>query len=103
MPARNSIWKLESIKKSTKPEKKLMATFLNLDTGRKKTTHFGAFGMSDYTKHKDKERKLRYINRHKQRENWKDPTTAGALSRYILWNKTSVKSSILDFKKKFRL
>ena len=27
-----------------------------------KTTHFGAAGMSDYTKHKDKARKERYLN-----------------------------------------
>lgn len=103
MPIRKNIWKLISIKKSNKPEKKLMATFLNLQSGRKKTTHFGAFGMSDYTKHKNKERKLRYISRHKKRENWNDPTSAGALSRYILWNKTTLNSSIIDFKKMFKL
>lgn len=91
---------LKSIKKSTKAEKKFMATFI-MPNGRTKTTHFGAAGMSDYTKHKDPARKQRYINRHKKRENWNDPTTAGALSLYILWNKPTLKASIADYKKRF--
>lgn len=90
--------KLVSIKKSTRSEKKYMATF-NDGT----VTHFGAAGMSDYTKHKDYERKQRYINRHRKRENWNDPKTAGALSRWILWNKESLRSSITDYKKRFNL
>ena len=32
----------------------------------KKTVSFGAAGMSDFTKHKDTERKQRYLNRHKK-------------------------------------
>ena len=32
----------------------------------KKTVSFGAAGMSDFTKHKDPERKQRYLNRHKR-------------------------------------
>lgn len=91
---------LKSIKRSTRQGKKYMATFI-MPSGRTKTTHFGAAGMSDYTKHKDKARKQRYINRHKKRENWKDPTTAGALSLYILWNKPTLKASIADYKKRF--
>lgn len=94
--------KLLSIKPSTKPEKKYMATF-ETDAGRTKTTHFGAAGMSDYTKSKDPERKALYLQRHKANENWNDPTSAGALSRYVLWNKTSLRDSIKDFKSKFGL
>ena len=44
-----------------------------------------------------------YLKRHSVNENWDDFTSAGSLSRYILWNKTSVESSIKDFKKKFNL
>ena len=44
------------IKKSTNPEKKLMAIFTNKNKSKKKTVHFGANGMSDYTIHKDKDR-----------------------------------------------
>ena len=73
------------IKKSNKSGKKLMATF-----DGKKTIHFGAEGMSDFTKNKDPKRKERYLKRHKKRENWADPQTAGALSRWILWNKPTL-------------
>ena len=57
--------------------------------------------MSDYTKHKDKDRKKLYLNRHKKNENWNSPMTAGALSRWILWNKPTLKASIDNYKKKF--
>lgn len=96
-------WKLISIKKSNRASKKLQAIFKNKITGRRRTTHFGAKGMSDFTKHKDVNRKLRYIQRHRARENWDDPTTAGALSRWILWNKPTINDSITDFKKRFKL
>ena len=89
----------KGITKSTRSDKKYMATFIN--NGRTKVIHFGASGMSDYTKHKDDDRKKRYINRHKKRENWNNPMTAGALSRWILWNKKTLQSSINDYKKRF--
>jgi len=91
------------IKRSTNDEKKLMAIFTYPD-GKTKTTHFGARGMSDYTKHGDKERMERYVDRHDNgREDWNDPTTAGALSRWVLWNKPSLSASFNDFKKRFNL
>jgi hypothetical protein len=64
-----------------------------------KHTDFGAEGMSDYTIHKDKERKERYINRHKKNEDWEDPFSAGALSRFVLWEKPNLKSSWNFYKK----
>jgi hypothetical protein len=59
--------------------------------------------MSDYTIHKDNERKERYLTRHEKNEEWDKPTTPGALSRWILWNKKTLKASIADFKKRFNL
>jgi hypothetical protein len=94
--------KLLSIKPSDKPEKKLQATF-ETDSGRTKTTHFGAAGMSDFTKNKSESRKANYLSRHKATENWNDPTSAGALSRWILWNKTSLEASKADYKRRFGL
>ena len=91
------------IKKSTNPKKKLMAQFSSSNSSRTKTTHFGQAGAPDYTKTKDKERKRLYILRHRQRENWNSPTTAGALSKHILWNKESRSASITDFKRRFNL
>ncbi len=90
------------ISKSTKPEKKLMAVF-QLDNGRSRTTHFGARGMDDYTKTKNKEQRKRYLDRHRRRENWASPMTAGALSRWILWNKESRGASISAYKRRFKL
>jgi len=91
------------IKPSTQKDKKLMAIFYDDDGKKKKTTHFGAKGMSDFTIHKDKERKQRYLDRHRKRENWNDYMSAGALSRWVLWNKPTLKASIADYKKRFKL
>lgn len=91
------------VKKSSKPEKKLMAIF-TLDSGRKKTTHFGSAGMDDYTKTRDKEQRQRYLKRHRRNENWDSPMTAGSLAKHILWGaSTSRKENILSFKRKFNL
>ena len=88
-------------KKSTNSKKKYMAIFY--ENGKKiKTTHFGCAGMSDYTKHKDRARKQRYMNRHKATEDWSKPMSAGALSRYILWNKPTITASLSDTKANLR-
>ena len=91
------------IKKSTKAGKKLMAVFTK-DNGRKKTTHFGSAGMSDYTINKDKERRKRYRDRHKKDLETGDYTRAGYLSWYILWGpSTSLRTNISSYKKRFNL
>ena len=90
------------IKRSTNPKKKYMAVFTE-DGKKVKTTHFGAAGMSDYTKHKDKKRKQRYLTRHKKRENWNNYMSAGSLSRYILWGEPSLRKSIQKYKQRFHL
>lgn len=94
-------YKLIKIITSLKKEKKYMAIFKNIETNREKKIHFGAKGMEDYTIHKDSERKERYLNRHRKNENWNDPITAGSLSRWILWNKPTIRESINDYKKRF--
>ena len=97
------------VSRSTNPEKKLMAVFEDKEGKKVKTTHFGQRGASDYTKHGDKERMERYLERHgggtttSTKENWKDPTTAGSLSRWVLWNKPSFKGSFADYKRRFGL
>jgi len=71
----------------------------------KKTVHFGATGFSDYNKHKDPMRKLRYDNRHKTNENWSKSglKTAGFWSKWILWNKPGLLASIKDTEKRFNI
>jgi formamidopyrimidine-DNA glycosylase len=90
--------KLVSIKKSTRPGKKLMATF---DVGgKKRIIHFGFSGMSDNTKHKNKERRNRYIFRHHKDLGTGNPTRAGYLSMFILWNKKTLSASIADYRRR---
>ena len=91
------------LKKSDVSGKKYTAVFYDDDRKKIKTTHFGSAGMSDYTKHKDDERKQRYLDRHRANENWSDYKSAGSLSKNILWNKTSVSASYNDYLKKFGL
>ena len=82
------------IRPSKKKDKKFDAVI-----DKKKVVSFGAQGMSDYTKHKDKERKQRYISRHKKNENWNDPKTAGFYAKHVLWNKPTIGESIRDMNK----
>jgi len=95
---RSNKLKLIKIVKSPNKKKKYRAYFNN-----GKHTDFGAVGYLSYINHKDDERKGRYILRHMKNENWKDPTKAGTLSLYILWNKKTLKASIADYKRKFKL
>lgn len=96
-------WKLKTIRRSHNREKKYDAVFENVD-GRTKTQPFGQKGYSDYTKHRNTQRKKRYLDRHSgMNEDWNDPTTAGALSKWVLWNKKTLKASIKDFKRRFNL
>ena len=92
--------KLKTLRKSLKSAKKYDAVF-ETDEGREKVVSFGAAGMSDFTLHHDEERKERYLNRHRKNEHWDKADTPGALSRYILWNKKTVKASLKDYKKRF--
>ena len=94
--------RLKTIRKSHRQEKKWDAVFeIN---GKEKIVPFGQKGHSDYTKHKNVTRKNRYIHRHSgMGEHWSKPDTPGALSRWILWNKPSLRASVRDFKRKFHL
>ena len=69
-----------------------------------KTVSFGQKGASDFTKHKDKDRKERYIDRHKKNENWNasGAKTAGFYSKHVLWNKKTLKESVDDINKRFK-
>jgi hypothetical protein len=94
--------KLKTIRKSHKKEKKYDAVFEK--NGKEKIVPFGQKGYSDYTKHKDKTRRQRYLNRHSgMGESWEKPDTPGALSKWILWNKPSFRESVASFKKHFNL
>lgn len=93
--------KVKSFKKLTGNSKKYEITFEK--NGKTYTRKFGAAGMSDYTIHKDKERRERYISRHKKDLRTNDPMKPGYLSMYILWNKPSVKTSLADYKRRLNI
>lgn len=84
--------------KSPNPNKKYRAVF---DDG----THadFGAVGYSDFIFLKDEKRKKAYLDRHRARENWNDYKSAGALSRWILWNLPTFEASVSAYKRRFGL
>jgi hypothetical protein len=95
--------RLKTIKRSHNPEKKWDAVFVKAD-GREIVQPFGQRGYSDFTKHKNVTRKQRYIARHaRMHEDWTDPTRAGTLSRFILWNKPTLRSSIRSYRKRFHV
>ncbi len=65
--------------------------------------YFGASDCSDFTIHKDEQRKRRYIDRHKNNEKWPKPGVDTAEFRshsthWLLWNKPTIKESCTDIK-----
>jgi len=88
-----------NITKSTRKGKRFLATFRD---GTK--VHFGAAGASTYIDSGDKQKRAAYIARHRVNEDWTNPYTAGALSRFILWGDyTSMDGNIAAFKRRFNL
>ena len=83
---------------SDKPEKKYY-----IITKDNKRVYFGAAGMSDFTK--DEDRKNRYIKRHEKNESkfWNKSgiDTASFWSRFLLWEKPTIKESYQDIKKRY--
>jgi len=68
-----------------------------------KQVSFGDPDYQDYTQHHDVKRKTLYINRHRSREDWNNIYTAGFWSRWLLWNKPSLNSSISDIEHRFNV
>ena len=85
------------IKPSNKANKKFDAVI-----DGKISVSFGSAQHQSFFEHKDPERKQRYLKRHKARENWEDPTTAGALSKFVLWNKPTISASVKDMNRHFK-
>ena len=91
---------------SDRPDKKYF-----IITDDNKRVYFGQAGYKDYiiynkTEGKEKADKMKkaYIARHsKMNENWgkSGVNTAGFWSRWLLWNKPTIKESYDDIKKRF--
>jgi len=92
------------LEKSNRKDKKYMVSYINQETGKLNTIHFGAKGMSDFILSKgDEKKKERYIKRHQVNEDWTDLKKSGTWSRYILWRKNTLKKSIKEMEKLFRI
>jgi hypothetical protein len=91
---------LYELRPSTRKEKKWMIT-----TPQGKIIHFGASGYDDFTIHRNIERMNNYTSRHKPRENWNKSgiNSAGFWSKWLLWNKPSLTSSIRDTEQRFNI
>tara|TARA_R100001129_G_C5103858_1_gene185121 strand:+ start:198 stop:494 length:297 start_codon:yes stop_codon:yes gene_type:complete len=93
------------IKSSPMKDKRLVAIFFDDNNKKIRTTHFGLKNpkIGAFPDHNNEKLKTNYLKRHKPRENWSDMYSRGALSRWILWNKKTIKESIEDFKRRFKL
>ena len=81
-----------TIARSGRADKRLKATFQK----QGKTIHFGAKGGSTYVDHQDAQKKVAWEARHKVRERWDVLTTAGALAKWLLWNRQTLAASVRD-------
>lgn len=91
--------KLVSIVKSDRKGKRFKAQFEDGEV-----IHFGQKDpkYGTFIDHQDEGRKQAYIARHaKNNEDWNNPKTAGALSRYILWEKPTLQEALKAFNKRF--
>jgi hypothetical protein len=91
--------KFISLKKSNKPNKKLVITFSEPDL----TIHFGSKNSSTFLDHHDKVKRSNYLKRHKVNEDW-NQINAGSLSAYILWgNSSDMYSNLINYLDKFNI
>lgn len=88
--------------KATNGKNKYTMIFYDHFRKKIKTVNFGAKGYEDFTTHGNIQRKMSYISRHQSREDFNNPMTSGALSRWILWNQKSISASYKDFRSKFK-
>lgn len=85
--------------KSDKPDKK----FYVIPPDSNNKIYFGSSAYEDYTIHKDLHRRKLYDTRHRRRENWRNPRTAGFWSKFILWNQPTIQESIKFTENKFKI
>jgi len=87
------------IQPSSRKGKRFMVTFSN-----GKTVHFGLEGGKTYIDEGNKDKREAYLKRHQARENWDDPYSAGALSRWLLWgDSTDLETNHRSFMRRFKV
>jgi hypothetical protein len=86
---------------STTSRKRFTAVYAD---GRK--VSFGQPGATTYADGASEEKRASYLARHNPavtREDWDNPYTAGALSRWILWEKPSIGEGLRAYRLRFGL
>ncbi len=81
--------------------KKNTAIINDTKNHNKKIIHFGAKLYEDYTHHKDDKRKKAYLSRHKH-DNAQNPLYPSFYATNLLWNKPTLKESIVDINRKYK-
>lgn len=95
--------KFKVIVNPKKDPKRFSAVFTD-ENNNKKVVKFGSQGGKTFIDHGDVLKKKNYIKRHRAlNENWKDPFTPGALSRWILWEYKDLQNAIMNYKIMFNL
>lgn len=92
------------IYESPRKDKRLVALFVKDDIVQFRI-NFGSKNGSTFVDHGDILKRENYLERHSAlNEDWENPTTAGALSKWILWGKSpNINTNIELFKKQFNL
>ena len=77
---------------------------VTVDDGiHRKTIHFGAHGMSDFTIHKDENRRKAYLSRHAKNENWNVYWTAGFWAKNLLWEKPTLQGAMRQIMSRYNI
>ena len=78
---------IQSITITDNTGNKRLKAVIEYKDGKKKTVSFGMKGSKGtFADGADNKKRLAYIARHsKAGQDWTDPTTAGYLSRFVLW------------------
>ena len=92
-----------SVEPSPHKNKKWRANFYDKANDKRKHTDFGASGYTDFLLSGNIDLKNKYQKRHSKDLETNDPTRAGYLSMFLLWNKPTMHESISDYKRRFNM
>ena len=81
---------------------KYSVQFINQNTGRLNTIHFGQYGAGDFTTTNNERRKELYKLRHLS-DNINDLSFSGSWAWWLLWNKKTIEESIKDMSQQFNI
>ena len=97
--------RLLRVEPSLQRHKKLRAVF---DDGR--SVNFGGRGCGDFIEYSAvgppglaRAKRRAYIARHGATERWGDPAAPATLSRYLLWERPTLREAVENYRKRFKV